>query len=50
MYFANVEDVNKLSITPSLKQNERSLPAETYCGKLGAVLLLTRGIDFEAKS
>ena len=26
-----------------------SLAIETYCGKLGTVLLLTRGVDFEAK-
>ena len=29
------------NITSSLKQNEENLAVETYCGKLGTVLLLT---------
>ena len=49
MCFVNVKSINKFSITSSLKQNERSLVVERYCGKLGAVLLLTGGVEFEAK-
>ena len=37
------------NVTSSLKQNEESLAAETYCDELGKLLLLTRGVDFEAK-
>ena len=36
-------------INSSLKQNEGSLVVESYCDELDAVLLLTRGVDFEAK-
>ena len=36
-------------INSSLKQNQESLAVETYCGQLGVALLLTRGVDFDAK-
>ena len=37
------------NMTSSLKENEESLAAETYCSELGNVLLLIRGVHFEAK-
>ena len=37
------------NVFSSLIQNEESLIVEPYCGELGKVLLLTRGVDFEAK-
>ena len=36
-------------MTSSLKENEESLAAETYCSELGNILLLIRGVHFEAK-
>ena len=33
----------------SLKENEESLAAETYCTELGNVLLLMKGVHFEVK-
>ena len=36
------------NINSSLKQNVKGLAVEIYCGELGAVLLLTRGVNFEA--
>ena len=49
MCLVNAKRIKKFSITSSLKQNKRSLLAEIYCGKLGAVLLLTNRVDSEAK-
>ena len=37
------------AINSSLKQNEGSRVVEAYCDEFDAVLLLTRGVDFEAK-
>ena len=37
------------NIALSLKQYEESTTFPTYCDELGIVLLLTRGVDFEAK-
>ena len=36
-------------MTSSLTQNEESLAVETYFSELGMVLLLIRGVYFEAK-
>ena len=36
-------------ITSSLKQNEEGVAVDTYCGELGTVLLLTRGLGVEAE-
>ena len=37
------------NMTSSLKENEESLAAETYCSELDNILLLIRGVHFEAK-
>ena len=37
------------NMTSSLKESEENLAAETYCSELGNVLLLIRGVHFEAK-
>ena len=37
------------NMTSSLKENEESLTAETYCSELGNILLLISGVHFEAK-
>ena len=37
------------NMTSSLTQNEESLAVETYFSELGMVLLLIRGVYFEAK-
>ena len=37
------------NMTASLKGNKESLTLETYCSELGEVLLLVRGVHFEAK-
>ena len=37
------------NMTSSLKENEENLAVETYCSELGKVLLLIRGVHFEAK-
>ena len=38
------------AINSSLKQNEGSRVLEAYCDEFDAVLLLTRGVDFEANN
>ena len=37
------------NMTSSLKENEESVVAETYCSELDNTLLLIRGVHFEAK-